>query len=31
VVAKLDPAPDGAFALPQTAFNVITSLQPILL
>jgi rubrerythrin len=28
VAAKLDPSPDGAFAQPQTAFNVITALQP---
>jgi rubrerythrin len=28
VAAKLNPTPDGAFAQPQTAFNVITALQP---
>ena len=28
VAAKLAPSPDGAFAVPQTAFNVITSIQP---
>ena len=26
--AKLSPTPDGAFAVPATAFNVITALQP---
>ena len=30
VAAKVDPTAEGAFAQPQTAFNVITSLQPIL-
>jgi len=28
VAAKQNPTPDGAFAQPQTAFNVITTLQP---
>jgi hypothetical protein len=28
VAAKLNPTPDGAFALPRTAFDVITALQP---
>jgi rubrerythrin len=28
VAAKQNPTPDGAFAQPQTAFNVITALQP---
>lgn len=28
VAAKQNPTPDGAFASPQTAFNVITALQP---
>jgi hypothetical protein len=28
VVAKLDPSPGGAFTQPQTAFNVITAIQP---
>jgi hypothetical protein len=28
VAAKLDPSPDGAFTQPQTAFNVITAIQP---
>jgi Ferritin-like domain len=28
VAAKQNPAPDGAFATPQTAFNVITAIQP---
>jgi rubrerythrin len=31
VAAKQNPTPDGAFAQPQTAFNVITALQPNLL
>jgi hypothetical protein len=31
VAAGLDPAPDGAFAQPQTATNVIQSIQPNLL
>jgi rubrerythrin len=30
VAAKVDPTAEGAFAQPQTAFNVITALQPIL-
>ena len=28
VAAKQTPTPDGAFAQPQTAFNVITAIQP---
>jgi rubrerythrin len=28
VAAKQNPTPDGAFAQPQTAFNVITAIQP---
>jgi rubrerythrin len=28
VAARLDPAPQGAFAQPQTAFNVIQAIQP---
>jgi hypothetical protein len=28
VAVGLDPAPDGAFAVPQTASNVITAIQP---
>jgi hypothetical protein len=28
VAAKVDPSPDGAFSQPQTAFNVITAIQP---
>jgi rubrerythrin len=28
VASKQNPTPDGAFAQPQTAFNVITALQP---
>jgi Ferritin-like domain len=28
LAAKMNPTPDGAFAQPQTAFNVITALQP---
>ena len=28
VAAKQNPTPDGPFATPQTAFNVITALQP---
>jgi rubrerythrin len=28
IAAKQNPTPDGAFAQPQTAFNVITALQP---
>jgi rubrerythrin len=31
VAAKQNPTPDGAFAQPQTAFNVISALQPNLL
>jgi hypothetical protein len=28
VAAKVSPTPDGAFAVPMTAFNVITAIQP---
>jgi rubrerythrin len=28
IASGADPAPDGAFAQPQTAFNVITAIQP---